>query len=111
MFIGHYGLALATKKYKPSISLGATIMATQFVDLLWSVFILTGVEKVSIEPGITEFNALNFTHYPYTHSLVAGIVWGVLFGIVYYFITRNKNAAIVSLTVPTCLSALVKVRK
>jgi membrane-bound metal-dependent hydrolase YbcI (DUF457 family) len=96
MFIGHYGVALAAKKTEPSLSLGTTIMATQFIDLLWPILLLTGLEDVVIDPGITAFNAFNFTHYPYTHSLLGCLIWGGVFGLVYFLITKDKKAAIIS---------------
>jgi hypothetical protein len=78
MFIGHYGVALAAKKVEPKLSLWWLFLATQFVDILWTSFVLTGVEKVAIEPGHTAASPLNFISYPYSHSLLMAVVWGVL---------------------------------
>ena len=38
MFIGHFGIALATKKVVPSTALGTLILAAQFMDFLWALF-------------------------------------------------------------------------
>ena len=51
MFVGHFGAALAAKKISPSTSLGALILAGQFIDLLWPVFLLTGLETMAVQPG------------------------------------------------------------
>jgi hypothetical protein len=51
MFIGHFGTAFASKKIDNRISLGTTFLAAQFLDLLWPIFVLLGIEKVAIEPG------------------------------------------------------------
>jgi hypothetical protein len=51
MFIGHYGLALATKRAAPRVSLGALIAAAQPGDLIWSMLLLVGLEHVSIVPN------------------------------------------------------------
>ena len=51
VFIGHFGVALAAKKVAPRTSLGTLVMAAQFVDLLWPIFLLLGMERVIIAPG------------------------------------------------------------
>jgi len=43
MFIGHYAVAFAAKRAAPRTSLGTLFLAAQFLDLLWPVFLLTGV--------------------------------------------------------------------
>jgi hypothetical protein len=40
MFIGHYGASLAAKRLSPSLSLGVLFLAVQFLDVLFSVFVL-----------------------------------------------------------------------
>jgi len=95
MFIGHFGLSFAAKRVAPQVSLGTLFIATQFVDILWPVLLVLGIEKVAIVPGYTKMNAFEFLHYPYTHSLFMGIVWGVLSGIVYYLVKHDKRGGIV----------------
>lgn len=100
MFIGHFGVGLGAKKAAPKLSLGTLFMASQFLDLLWPTFLLLGWEKVSIEPGVTEMNPLNFIHYPISHSLLMAVVWGIIFGLVYLIIRKNfKNSLILALCV------------
>lgn len=94
MFLGHFGAALAAKKINPSISLGTTFFAAQFIDLLWPFFLLFGLEKVEIDPGNTAFTPLNFVYYPFSHSLAGVMIWAVLFGIVYYLLRKNARSAL-----------------
>lgn len=94
MFIGHFGAGLAAKKIDERPSLGTLFLAAQFVDLLWPVFILAGIEKVKIEPGNTAFTPLNFVYYPFSHSLLAAVFWALLFGAVYYFFKKNLRTSI-----------------
>lgn len=75
MFIGHYGVALWLKKFDSKLSLGWLFLAVQLVDFFWSILVFFGIEKVTIVPGITEANPMDFVYYPFTHSLVAFIVW------------------------------------
>lgn len=95
MFIGHYAAALAAKKVDNKISLGTYILASQFIDLLWPIFILLGIEKVNVVPDGKPFNTLAFTSYPFSHSLLGVLFWGIVVGGVYYVIKKNMKGSIV----------------
>ena len=95
MFIGHFGVGFGAKSTVPKVSLGTLFFAAQFLDLLWPTFILLGIEKVEIDPGMSVVTPLNFVSYPFTHSLLMAIVWGILFGAIYYALRKNKTAAII----------------
>lgn len=95
MFIGHFGVAFAAKKVAPRTSLGTLILAAQFLDFLWPVFLLLGLEHVSILPGATKASPLDFTDYPISHSLLMAMVWAILFGGIYYALRRNLQSALV----------------
>ena len=97
MFLGHFGLAFAARKASPTISLGALFLACQFADLLWPTLVLAGIERVEIDPGATAFTPLAFVSYPYSHSLMALILWGVIVGTIYTMATRAPAAAAVTL--------------
>jgi hypothetical protein len=79
MFTGHFALGFAAKRWVPRVSLAALFVAAQFADLLWPLLVAAGVEQVRIAPGITASTPLDFLSYPYSHSLVALLVWGALF--------------------------------
>jgi membrane-bound metal-dependent hydrolase YbcI (DUF457 family) len=95
MFLGHYGMALAAKRVAPGESLGSTVTASQWVDLLWPLFLILGWERVRVVPGLMAANNLEFVHYPITHSLLAVLGWGLLFGGLVYLITRRRRGALV----------------
>ena len=94
MFIGHYALALSAKKIDHLPSLAMTFIAVQFLDLLWPVFVLLGLETFEIEVGNTALTPLNFTSYPYSHSLLTSIGWALLLVVVYFAITRNQKGSL-----------------
>ena len=94
MFIGHYGVGLAAKKLDNRPSLGTLFFASQFIDLLWPIFLLLGLEKVAIDPGNTAFTPLNFIYYPFSHGLVSVLIWAVLFGGVYYAFRKNIKTSL-----------------
>lgn len=88
MFIGHYAVGLAAKKFAPRSSLGALIAAPILLDLMWPIFVLQGWEHVSIVPNGNPFLRLQFDSFPISHGLLAVIGWATLFGSVYFGITR-----------------------
>jgi membrane-bound metal-dependent hydrolase YbcI (DUF457 family) len=95
MYIGHFAVGLGAKRFAPRISLGTLILAVEFVDMLWPIFLLLGVETVKISPGATTFTPLDFVHYPFTHSLLTGAIWALLFSIAYYALMKYPKGAIV----------------
>ena len=94
VFIGHFGVALAAKKVAPRTSLGTLVMAAQFVDLLWPLFLLMGIERVIIDPGNTAVTPLDFISYPISHSLLADLGWACLFAGIYKVVKRDSRGAL-----------------
>lgn len=95
MFLGHFALGFGAKVVAPRVSLGALFLAAQFIDLLWPIFLLLGIERVRIEPGATVVTPLVFEHYPYSHSLLAVLGWAVLVGVLYLLLKRDRLGAVV----------------
>ena len=81
MFIGHAAVALAAKKLAPEVSLGLLLAAATWLDLVWPILVLLGVEVVRVDPGNTAFTPLDFVSYPWTHSLVMALAWSVFFAL------------------------------
>ena len=94
MFIGHFGVGLAAKKIDNKPSLGTLFMASQFIDLLWPIFLILGFEQVKIDPGNTAFTPLDFIYYPFSHSFFGVLIWSLLFGLIYYYIRKNIKSSI-----------------
>ena len=76
MFVGHYGVALGARSFESRLPLWSYFIAVQWVDILWCVLVLCGVERVHVQPGVNPSSPLLFDYYPYTHSLLAGVLWG-----------------------------------
>ena len=91
MFVGHYGVSFAAKKAEQSIPLWALFLAVQFLDVLWAPFVLFGIEKVRIVPGITATNPLDLYYMPYTHSLVAALFWSCAAAVFYQIVARPSR--------------------
>jgi hypothetical protein len=102
MFLGHFAVALGAKKAAPKTSLGSLVLGAQLADILWPAFLLLGWERVQIVPGITRVTPLDFISYPYSHSLLAELLWAAALGGVYYAMRRDARGAIVlGLCVPS----------
>jgi hypothetical protein len=93
MYIGHYAVALAAKRAAPKTSLGTLIAAAQMIDLIWPILVLTGIERVAIDPGNTVVTPLNFAEYPFSHSLISVMGWASLFAGLYWVMTRYRAGA------------------
>jgi hypothetical protein len=93
MFIGHYSASFLARSATPSIPLWVFVGATQFLDILWCVFIMLGFERVEADPNVTE--GLRFLFYPYTHSLVAAAFWSLAAGLLTKLLLRvNTRSAV-----------------
>jgi len=101
MFVGHYSVAFAVKSAQNKIPLWVLFVAVQLLDFIWAPFVLLGLEKMRIAPGITAANPLDLYYMPYTHSLIGALVWSALAFLVYKVTSRTKmsTALIVALAV------------
>ena len=102
MFIGHYSVSFAAKVVRPTLPLWLLFLAVQIVDVFWAVFVLLGIEKVRIVPGITATNPLDLYYMPYTHGLLTSILWAVAAVVLSYLIPGIKRwgtAALVGIAV------------
>jgi membrane-bound metal-dependent hydrolase YbcI (DUF457 family) len=95
MFIGHYGVALAAKRAAPRVSLGASIAAAQLVDLIWPILLLVGLEHVRVVSNGNPFLRLSFDSYPWTHSLLMGVVWAAIAGGGYAALRRDRRGGVI----------------
>jgi hypothetical protein len=78
MFLGHFAAGMAAARVEPRLRLGTALLAAQIPDALWPYLLLAGVEQVAIVPGDTVVTPLRFVSYPWSHSLVMVITWGLL---------------------------------
>ena len=92
MFVGHYSASFAGRSAEKRIPLWVLFIAVQLIDVLWSIFVLLGIERVRIVPGITASNALDLYYMPYTHSLLGVVCWSALAYAVCQLIPRLRGA-------------------
>jgi hypothetical protein len=104
MFAGHYGVSFAAKPLAPSVPLWIWFLAVQWMDVVWSVLVLLGVEKVRIVPGFTQANALDLYYMPYTHGLPGSIVLSLLLGAIVAAFTPGNRATTLALVAAASFS-------
>lgn len=95
MFIGHFAVGFASKRGAPRASLGVLMAAPLFLDLLWPIFLVAGVESVRIDPGNTVFTPLDLHDYPWSHSLVTSLAWSAVFAAAFWAATRYGRGSFV----------------
>lgn len=95
MFIGHFAVGFASKKFAPRSNLAVLMAAPLWLDILWPIFLLLGWEHVRIDPGNTRFTPLDLYDFPWSHSLLTSLVWATLFAGVYYAVAGYRTGAIV----------------
>jgi hypothetical protein len=105
MFIGHYGIAFALKKYVPKMSLGVLFIATQLADIVFFILVPLGIEHLRIIPGFTAASPFDLYDYPISHSLLGALAWSIATYLVVWFIplkslddktTRRRTALVLS---------------
>lgn len=93
MFVGHYGVSFVARKMQPAIPLWLLFIAVQWLDVVWAPLVLLGIEKVRIVPGFTATNPLDLYYMPYTHSLVAAVLWSAAAFVAYRFAWHGSARA------------------
>lgn len=94
MFIGHFAPALIVAARPKAAGLGTLFVAAQLVDIGFAALLISGVEAMRIVPGISAMNPMDLHHMPFTHSLLGALIWAKIFGVIVWFATRRKEAAI-----------------
>ena len=97
MFVGHYSVSFAGRATEKRLPLWLLFLAVQWIDVMWSIFVLLGIEKVRIIPGFTASNDLDLYYMPYTHSLLGVLCWSALAYVVCQLFPqlRGKRAGLI----------------
>jgi hypothetical protein len=96
VFLAHVAIAFAAKPLAPRASLGVLTAAALLPDLVWPVFLLTGVEHVEIDLGNTGMTPLAFVHYPISHSLLTTAMWAALLASICFAVSRYRRGALLA---------------
>jgi hypothetical protein len=93
VFVGHFAAGLIARRISPATSLATTTLASLLPDVLFCVFLVTGIEHIRIQPGITVVNPLDLYDIALSHSLLLDFVWALLLAALYFWRSRNRFGA------------------
>jgi len=94
MFIGHLGIGLALKKLDSKINLLWFFASVLFLDILLWILVLLKIEHANIPDNYAELRYLTF-YFPYSHGLLASLIWTALAYYLVKFVTRKDKISIV----------------
>jgi len=89
MFVGHFAIAFLLWRLFPQVPLPVVLISVSFPDLLWSLLVPAGVEKVRINPDSPLQKFVLFEKFPYSHSLVLGSVLSLPVGLLIAGLLNN----------------------
>jgi hypothetical protein len=92
MFVGHLAAGFVAKRIEPKVSLGTWMLAVMLADLLVFPLLIAGIERFSVEPGVS-VNRMVGRDIAYSHSLLMVAVWAALFAAAYFLRRRYKRGA------------------
>jgi hypothetical protein len=96
MFVGHYAASLALKRFEKRASLGVLFLAVQLVDIVFFPLVLLGIERLNIVENFTQSTHFELEYMPYTHSLVAFLIWsGLAYALFRWVLVKSHSVALV----------------
>jgi len=104
MFLGHVGVGLALKRWAPSCSAGVLVAGALLLDWLLGLFVLAGVEEVHVPADFAQAHFLTFT-FPWSHGLLATLVWSALGAAVAAVLLRGPARAWGALVVASAVAS------
>jgi hypothetical protein len=78
MYAGHFAAGLALKATAPTVPTWGVLVGVGFLDILFGPFVLLGIERASITPGVSPGFSLDYIDW--SHSLLMSVVWSVVYG-------------------------------
>jgi hypothetical protein len=81
--INHAATALLINRRWPGVPLVPVLIGVQFIECLWVILNLLGVEVTTTEGEVHSLADIHLAHMPYSHSIVstiviAGLVWAIV---------------------------------
>lgn len=71
--INHAATALLINRKWPGVPMVLALVSVQFVECLWVILNLVGVEATFTEPQVRALNDIHLAHMPYSHSIASSV--------------------------------------
>lgn len=81
MYAGHFAAGLALKAKEPRAPMWGVLLGVGLLDLLFGPFVLAGLERVTLTPGVAPGFSLDYIDW--SHSLATSLGWSALFGLLF----------------------------
>jgi hypothetical protein len=94
MGVGHLAASFALRGRLPRVPLFFLLAAAGFLDLLWGLAILSGIERAHIDTGTGSAVPLVLDSVPYSHSLPAALFWGMAVSLAWWLWRRDSSGAL-----------------
>jgi hypothetical protein len=92
VYAGHFAAGLAIKAKEPLAPTWALLLGVGFLDVLFGVFVMLGIEHVTMTPGVSPGFSLGFIDW--SHSTLMSLLWAVLFSVPFWRRKRSVAVAI-----------------
>jgi len=94
VYAGHFAAGLAIKATTPRAPTWGLLLGVGVLDLLFGPFVLAGIERASVTPGISPGFSLDYIDW--SHSLAMSVVWAIGYGVLF---ARQGRAVAVAMGV------------
>ena len=82
MYAGHFAAGLGLKAAEPRAPMWGILIGVGLLDLLFGPFLLIGVERATLTPGVSPGFTLDYIDW--SHSLAMSLVWSAIFALFFY---------------------------
>jgi hypothetical protein len=83
--IAHIGVGFAAKRISPTVNVLFLIIAAELIEIIFMLLWAVGIEH----PPTPETPSFS----PYSHSLIMGVLWSILAGMVTWVFSKNKRTS------------------
>lgn len=87
MYAGHFAAGLAIKARVPEAPTWGLILGVGVLDVLFGPFVLLGIERATVTPGISPGFSLDYIDW--SHSLLMSLLWSGLFALGFWRFGRR----------------------
>lgn len=91
MYAGHLAFGLSLKAREPRAPTWGLLLGVGFLDVLFGPFVLLGIERVVMTPGVSP--GFDLQYIDWSHSLLMSLVWALVYAACWY----RRGAAIMAL--------------
>jgi len=77
MYAGHFAAGMAIKATTPRAPTWAILLGVGFLDALFGIFVMLGIERVTMTPHASPGFSLDFIDW--SHSLLMSLIWSFVY--------------------------------